>query len=229
MLRFMTLYKKRADMDYDTFRQEVMDVHVPMVAKLPGLKRYQQSFNVNWPPQDTLGYDGIAELWFETQADHANAMSQAQEPLAHAAEILDTDYLHNMVVEEHPITLDKDGAARNTGGLVRMTAFVNKRDDLSYDEYKRHLLEVHVPIVKQYPGLVRYQQNFNINWPPQDALGYDGTAELWFASMDDIAALRKTPNWEEGVQDAQIILNMDRLHQMIVREHPVALNVAQAK
>jgi uncharacterized protein (TIGR02118 family) len=220
----MTLYNKRPDMSYDEFRYEVMDVHVPMVVKLPGLKRYQQSFNINWPPtEDGLPYDGIAELWFETAEAHQAAMSQAQEPLAHAAEILDLDTLRSMVVEEHPIPL-KDSPNPDISQLVRFLFFYNKRDDLTYDEVKRHLLEVHVPIVTQYPGLKHYQQSFNVDVPHVgNKPGYDGIAELWFETPEAFQHVTTTTLWEEGIKDAALILNMDRLHTFVARVHPISL------
>jgi uncharacterized protein (TIGR02118 family) len=224
MLRFMTLYNKRPGMDYDTFRHEVMDVHVPMVVKLPGLKRYQQSLNVNWPPtMDGLQYDGIAELWFETAEAQQNAMAQAQEPLAHAAEILDMDTLTTMVVEEHPIPL-QGAPDTDTDQLVRYMFFYNKRADLTYDEFKRHVMEIHVPMVTKLPGLKRYQQSFNINWPPtSDGLPYDGIAELWFESQADFEAAMSSPEAAIAVEDRPKVLDESTLTMMVVKEHPIAL------
>lgn len=224
MLRFMTLYNKRPDMDYDTFRHEVMDVHVPMVTKLPGLKRYQQSFNINWPPaEDGLQYDGIAELWFETAEAHQAAMSVAQEPLAHAAEILNMDKMGAMTVQEHPIAVP-NGVAEDTPNLQRFMFFYNKRADLTYDEFKRHVMEIHVPMVTKLPGLKRYQQSFNINWPPTgDGLPYDGIAELWFESQADFEAAMSSPEAAIAVEDRPKILDENTLAMMVVKEHPVPL------
>lgn len=108
MLRYMFFYNKRADLTYDEFKRHIMEIHVPMVSRLPGLKRYQQSFNVNWPPTgDGLQYDGVAELWFESHTAFEAAMGSPEAAVAveDRPKVLDESTMTMLVVTEHPIPL----------------------------------------------------------------------------------------------------------------------------
>lgn len=61
----MVLLRKRPEWSQEEFLRYWRDVHVPLITRLPGLKRYVISPTV---PVDgyPAPYDGMAQLWFES-------------------------------------------------------------------------------------------------------------------------------------------------------------------
>jgi len=70
MIKFMVFVKKRRDLGRAEFERHFREVHGPLVAALPGIKRYTQ--NILRPDgaakSGTRQFDALAELWFEDRA-----------------------------------------------------------------------------------------------------------------------------------------------------------------
>lgn len=67
MFKAMILLTRREDMTPDGFRTWWLDEHRPLALQLPGLRRMVVNI-VEADPGET-GIDGVAELWFDSQAD----------------------------------------------------------------------------------------------------------------------------------------------------------------
>jgi uncharacterized protein (TIGR02118 family) len=102
MTKAVFVLHKRPGMGRDEFRRYWRDVHGPIAAKMPGLRKYVQ----NHPLPDAASgdplCDGIAELWFDS-AEALRAAFASPEGAATTADIpnfLDPDRVGEMVVEE---------------------------------------------------------------------------------------------------------------------------------
>jgi uncharacterized protein (TIGR02118 family) len=233
MLRAMTYYSKRDDITDEKFWHEVMDVHVPMVVKLPGLRRYRQNKIVQATAADnSLSCDGIAELWFESMDDYQAAFNspQIEAPLAHVPQILDTATMKSLMVEEHRIPLDNELAPDTPEQPLKFMFHIKRRPDVTFEEFKRHLLKIHVPIVTTYPGLRRYTLAFNIVPEEQREAGslpFDAIAEHYYDSKAAFDAAFASDAAKAGAEDAKHFMQSDSLNSvpmLVVKEYPVALN-----
>ncbi len=71
----MFVVQLRKDMPREEALRYWREVHGPIAAKIPGLRKYVQS-HATVAPQGDLQFDGIAELWFDSaQAFQAAAAS----------------------------------------------------------------------------------------------------------------------------------------------------------
>lgn len=66
MIKLVYCFAKRADLSFEEFSRYWHDVHGPIGARIPGVRRLVQSVAVH----DTRdahapSFDGMAELWFE--------------------------------------------------------------------------------------------------------------------------------------------------------------------
>ena len=69
MIKRLTLVYRRDGMTVEQFRAHWRDVHGPLAARTPGLRRYVQHHVVDTrSPSNVLRPDGIAELWFDSVA-----------------------------------------------------------------------------------------------------------------------------------------------------------------
>ena len=77
---------------------------------------------------------------------------------------------------------------------VKIVALLRARPGLSRAEFLKHWQEEHPAIVWALPGLRAYQQNPAIehrtSWP------FDGMAELWFDSVQDVRTAFNSPEAE---------------------------------
>jgi len=71
MIVRMGLLQKKAGMEPAEFRSLCLNLHGPLAAKLPGLRRYRQNHIVDRQQRGisyargAWDFDGISELWFD--------------------------------------------------------------------------------------------------------------------------------------------------------------------
>jgi uncharacterized protein (TIGR02118 family) len=96
MVKVLIVLTRRTDMSRDDFRRYWRDVHGPIGASMPGVRRYVQ----NHATLDGAPFDGLAEMWFDTAEDMQRAFTspQAQEAAADTANFLSNTQV--VLVEE---------------------------------------------------------------------------------------------------------------------------------
>ncbi|MHB9287974.1 EthD family reductase [Halobacteriales archaeon Cl-PHB] len=82
--------------------------------------------------------------------------------------------------------------------MLRIVALVEKRDDLSREEFEEYWYETHVPLVTEIPQLRRYTTGIPLK--PEEA-PYDGIAQLFFDSTADIRAAFETEAGKRVLED----------------------------
>lgn len=66
MAKLVGFIKRRPDIDRDEFVAHWRGPHAAIARRLPGLRAYR----INVLPEDNgLGWDGFAELWFDTETE----------------------------------------------------------------------------------------------------------------------------------------------------------------
>ncbi len=71
MFKLVLLFRKREDLSREEFLRYWREEHVPLVRKVPNIRRYVIS-PVSGAPAGEPAFDGMAELWFD---DEATAMA----------------------------------------------------------------------------------------------------------------------------------------------------------
>jgi uncharacterized protein (TIGR02118 family) len=102
--------------------------------------------------------------------------------------------------------------------MVKLTFCVRRLPHISLEEFQRYWLENHGPLVRERAGVLnikRYVQVHRLDSPANDAMRasrdaadpYDGVAELWWESIEDLAAATAT---EEGRRAGRELLDDER-------------------
>ena len=65
MFKAMIMLTRRADMSHEEFTRWWLDEHVPLASALPNVRKV--ILNVVDVGYDEAGFDGISELWFDSQ------------------------------------------------------------------------------------------------------------------------------------------------------------------
>ncbi len=107
--------------------------------------------------------------------------------------------------------------------MIKVIALLPKRSDLSEDDFARHLLDVHLPLVAALPGLKKLAVNWVHPDPSGAAPAYDAIAEDWFEDPAALQAALASPQAAEIGADAATFLDLARFQFLIVREESVPL------
>ena len=117
MVKVIVLLPRRADMSREAFQQYLRETHLPLVTKLPGLRRSV----LNWVLPDPNGpppaYDAVAEDWFDDPAAMGAALAapEGQAVAADMPNFLDPSRSALLVVEEEDVPLPTGSAASPAG------------------------------------------------------------------------------------------------------------------
>ena len=102
MIRVLYILHKRSDLDDAAFREYWRNVHGPIAAKMPGLRKYVQSHCYPDPHGDPLPADGVEDLQFDSieSMQSALATTAGQAMLADVSNFLDTSRSGPVIVGE---------------------------------------------------------------------------------------------------------------------------------
>jgi uncharacterized protein (TIGR02118 family) len=103
--------------------------------------------------------------------------------------------------------------------MIKLVFMVRRREGITREEFQRYWKEEHAELVQRHAGLLRirrYVQTHAHHTDLDDALAgsrgseprqYDGVAELWWDSIDDLV---QTATSEEGQTAQQALLEDER-------------------
>jgi len=195
MIKVMEIVRRRPGMDVEAFQAYWLDVHGPIVSRLPGLRRYVQSHpRQGGYRRGDMPFDGIAELWFD-DSDALRALQGGAELAAVREDervFIAADGHRQVFVDEHLI---KDGPV--TPGALKNVEFLHLSTDLGPEEGHRYWLEHHGPLAACIPTLSRYVQShvrpgaYGRATPPR----FDGVALTWWADLDAMRASAESPQY----------------------------------
>jgi uncharacterized protein (TIGR02118 family) len=194
-IKLFAFSRRREDVPLEEFRRHWHDVHAPLIAEEPTLRRHVRRFELNhrladdyvrdrFRPEGTgRGYDGAAVLWFDSMAD---LQAMVTEP-AHAAVAADAATFREdaqllVVTRDADVIVDKD--VRETAG-AKMVCIFRRNPALDGPTFHEHWLHHHGGLFQEIPELneplLAYDQNHGLDSP--DA-AFDGVTEQWFTSYE---------------------------------------------
>jgi uncharacterized protein (TIGR02118 family) len=200
-IKVVEIINRRPGIDVESFQRYWLDTHGPIVARIPGLRRYVQSHTrLGGYRRGDVACDGIAELWFDDKAALAAIGSTPEFAAAKEDEpnFIDTARLVELVVDEHVI---KDGAV--PAGGIKNVEFVNLATTLGPEEAHRYWREVHGPIAASIPTMSRYVQSHTRMgaYAKPEPPPFDGLAITWWADLDAMRASAVSPEYDATRSD----------------------------
>jgi uncharacterized protein (TIGR02118 family) len=102
MVKLVVTLHRRPGMEYDDFSRYWREVHAPIAAALPGLRKYVQNYVSAAVDGSPRPYDAYAELWFDDMDALQQAFSspEGQAATADNKNFMDEGRLQAFVVEE---------------------------------------------------------------------------------------------------------------------------------
>lgn len=107
MVKLVIFLHKRADLTVEEFERYWREVHAPIAAQLPGLRKYVQGYKVPAAVPFPATCDAVAELWFDSVEALTATMNSQQERAvaADAANFIDLARTSMVVVTERSVSI----------------------------------------------------------------------------------------------------------------------------
>jgi uncharacterized protein (TIGR02118 family) len=106
---------------------------------------------------------------------------------------------------------------------VKLIALLKAAPGMSREEFSRRWIEGHAPLALRFPNLKGYRINVAIDGyqAMEGELPYDGTAELWWDSLEEMRAAFDSEAAEAAVADVDEFVAIQTL---IVTQETVVLD-----
>ena len=77
--------------------------------------------------------------------------------------------------------------------MLKFMVVIYRRPELTQEDFRRHLRDVHGPLAKELPGLRKHVQNYVCADPKRKAPGWDAVIELYFDDWPAMEAAWASP------------------------------------
>lgn len=117
--------------------------------------------------------------------------------------------------------------------MIKLIACLRRRPGLSPEEFRRHWLQVHGPLIRSLPEMTRHIVRYVQMHPASASLDadatagepFDGVAEMVFADEAAMARAFAEPAYLSRVRpDEESFLDLARCHVLLVHEHPMIVD-----
>ena len=253
MIRLVFCLRKQAGMTLAEFQAYWLEQHAPLVASVAtdlNILRYVQTHTLEDPgneaAQSARGdmephYDGVAELWWETEAALDAALNSGAGQAAGAALLEDEARFIDLPASplwfayEYPQVnpVPENIVAKVKSNVVRVFFPLRHQARLSEDEARHYWLTQHGPIVRSHAeaaGMLCYRQVHRANSPLDDALhsargtaveSYLGHAEAWIDRARAPATAEARLANQTFIEDEHNFIDMQRSTIWFGKEHTI--------
>ena len=105
--------------------------------------------------------------------------------------------------------------------MIKRVSLLTRKDGMTREQFIRHWLEIHAPLARPVPGLVRYVQSHILEEPtrpdiPTTEVEVDGVAELWYDDRAAMARAHASPEAKTLFADGALFIG--RIKAFVVDE-----------
>jgi uncharacterized protein (TIGR02118 family) len=102
--------------------------------------------------------------------------------------------------------------------MLKFMVVIYRRPDLSEEQFRRHLKEVHGPLAKKLPGLKKYVQNYVADDAKRKHPGWDAIVELCFENHESMEKAWDSPEGAASDADLPLFADLKRTTWSVVEE-----------
>ncbi|MBW2090870.1 MAG: EthD domain-containing protein [Deltaproteobacteria bacterium] len=121
--------------------------------------------------------------------------------------------------------------------MIKLVFCLRRLPHLSREEFQKYWLENHGPLVRKHAKAMRLKRYIQVHTTLDDTINdemrtarggpeaYDGVAELWWESFEDLAAAYATPEAqkasEELLEDERRFIDLEQSPLWFAQEHVI--------
>ena len=102
--------------------------------------------------------------------------------------------------------------------MLKFMVVIYRRPELTREQFRRHLREIHGPLAKNLPGLRKYIQNIARDDPTRKPPQWDAVVELYFDDWPSMEAAWRSPEGAASDADLPAFVDMTRTTWSAVEE-----------
>src|SRR5690348_14256955 len=102
--------------------------------------------------------------------------------------------------------------------MLKFMVVLFRRPDLTADQFRRHVEDVHAPLAKTLPGLKKCRQNYAVASPKRKLPPWDAIAELYFDSAEAMEAAWASPQGAASHADLPLFADLNQTTWSVVEE-----------
>ncbi len=192
----MGFLQRRPDLSQADFLRHWREVHVPLVSRLPGLRRYDQNFVIDSEQRGIdyargpVTFDAISEAWFDDEAAMESSLTSDAANAVVADEPNFVDDMRVVTVAQNVVIPTPPGAP-----LLKRMSTIKRREDVTPETFHHEWLNVHSLLVRRLPQVKGYTQNVILDRTrgqggqlSREDLPIDGLVELRFEDVQSLHA-----------------------------------------
>jgi uncharacterized protein (TIGR02118 family) len=254
VIRLVYLLRRRPEHSLESFHDYWRNEHGPLVASFQTtlrIAKYVQVHRLDDPINDSAAaardgvmeppYDGVAELWWESEEDLVAASGSDAGRAAGAALVADEARFIDLaasplwLAHEYPQVnpSPENIVARERSGVVKLYFPLRHLPSLSLADAQRYWRVQHGPIIRRQAvasGLLCYRQVHRYETPIEEAMRaargttvepYAGHAEAWFDRSHTRASPEARAASRRAVDDERNFIDFSRSAIWIGKEHVV--------
>ena len=100
--------------------------------------------------------------------------------------------------------------------MIKFVVVLYRKPDLSAEEFRANLRQVHGPMAERIPGLRRYVQNHVATDPTRPHPGWDAIVELYWDDRPAMEAGWRSPEGEAATRHLEDLADLSRSTWSIV-------------
>ncbi|MFZ0956070.1 MAG: EthD family reductase [Candidatus Sulfotelmatobacter sp.] len=97
-----------------------------------------------------------------------------------------------------------------TDPMLKFMVVIYKRPEMTPEQFRRHLEEIHGPLATNLPGLRKYVQNYVCADPTRKPPGWDAVVELYFDDWPTMEAAWASPQGAASNADLPAFVDLTR-------------------
>ncbi|PYX45755.1 MAG: hypothetical protein DMG79_18540 [Acidobacteria bacterium] len=102
--------------------------------------------------------------------------------------------------------------------MLKFMVVIYRQPDLTPAQFRRHLEQVHGPLVKNLPGIRKYSQNYVCEDSKRKPPGWDAIVEVYFDTWEAMEAAWATPQGAASDADLPAFADLTRTTWSVVEE-----------
>ncbi len=221
MIKICEVAYRRPGMGVEDFQAHWLGTHGPIVARIPGIRRYVQCHpSPSGYNRGDLICDGVAEIWVDDK-EALRAMAATAEFAA--AKRDEPNFIHGARLVELLTSevVIKDGPVPKNG--VKSISLLKFKAGMNPGEAQDHWRLKHGPIAAEIETLRRYVQcpvrlgAYGKTEPPS----FDGLPMAWFDSVADMRLSAQSAAYARTKADEVNFLEPGAIGSIITREHVI--------
>ena len=102
--------------------------------------------------------------------------------------------------------------------MIKFMVVIYRKPELTFEQFRAHLENVHAPFVRNLPGVRKYLQNYVSPDPKRKRPEWDAIVEVYFDSWEAMEAAWATPHGSASDADLPLFADLTRTTWSVVEE-----------